>query len=64
MGYLLPASALILRLPKVDTDPAFEVVTVPPAKDLFPVFLATKALWAWTYANDEAYRARRAGAAA
>lgn len=64
MGYVLPATALILRLPKVDTDPAFEVVTVPPAQDLFPVFLATKALWAWTYANEEAYRNRRAGAAA
>lgn len=64
MGYVLPASALILRLPKVETDPAFEVVTVPPALDLFPVFLATKQLWQWTYANEEAYRARRAGAAA
>lgn len=64
MGYLLPASALILRLPKVETDPAFEVVTVPAAKDLFPVFLATKALWQWTYQNDQEYRSRRAGAAA
>jgi hypothetical protein len=64
MGYVLPASALIVRLPKVETDPAFEVVTVPPVMDLFPVFLAVKELWKWTYANDEAYRARRAGAAA
>jgi hypothetical protein len=64
MGFALPASALILRLPKVDTDPAFEVVTVPPARELFPVFLATKQLWAWTYQNDQDYRARRSGAAA
>lgn len=59
MGYVLPSAALIVRLPKVETDPAFEVVSVPPAADLLPTFLAVKELWKWTYANEEAYRARQ-----
>jgi hypothetical protein len=63
MGYVLPSTAVIVRLPKVDTDPEFEVVTVPPVADLFPVFLAVKELWKWSYANEEAYRARRSAAA-
>jgi hypothetical protein len=63
MGYVLPAEALIVRLPKVDTDPDFEVVTVPPVTELFPVFLAVKELWTWTYANEAAYRERRQKAA-
>jgi len=64
MGYAPTRAALIIRLPKVDTDPAFEVVTVPPVADLFPVFLAVKELWKWTYANDTAFRERRAKAVA
>lgn len=64
MGYVQPAAGLIVRLPKVVTDPDFEVQPVPPVADLFPVFLAVKELWKWTYANDEAYRARRAAAVA
>ncbi|HEY2979921.1 MAG TPA: PD-(D/E)XK nuclease family protein [Anaerolineales bacterium] len=59
MGYVAPAAGLIVRLPKTETDPAFEVVTVPPVTDLFPVFLAVKELWKWSYANEAAYRARR-----
>lgn len=60
MGYVSPAAGLIVRLPKVDTDPAFEVQTVPPVDELLPVFLAVKDLWKWSYKNDEAYRERRA----
>ena len=48
-----------VRLPKVETDPAFETQVVPATEGLMPVFLAVKTLWTWTYANDEAYRARR-----
>jgi hypothetical protein len=59
MGYLAPAAAVIVRLPKVDGDPAFEVQVVPPVADLFPVFLAAKALWTWTQGNEAAYRRRR-----
>jgi hypothetical protein len=50
--------AVIVRLPKVEGDPAFEVQVVPPVADLFPVFLAAKALWTWTHANEAAYRKR------
>jgi hypothetical protein len=60
MGHPVPTQALILRLPKVETDPAFEVGLVPPVDELFPVFLATKRLWEWTYQNEAAYRERRA----
>jgi len=61
MGYLPPAGGgLIVRLPKVESDPAFEVVAVPEAATLLPVFLAMKAVWAWMYQQDEAYRQRRA----
>jgi hypothetical protein len=44
---------------KVDTDPEFEIVETPPARELFPVFLAVKELWKWSYAQEAAYRARR-----
>lgn len=64
MGYAMPTAGLIVRLPKVDTDPEFETKEVPPVADLLPVFLATKTLWEWTYANEEAYRARQKKAVA
>ncbi len=64
MGYVTPSAGLIVRLPKVETDPAFEVGEVPPVMDLLPVFLATKTVWEWTYKNDEAYRERRKAAVA
>lgn len=61
MGHI-PADvpALILRLPKVDTDPEFEVAPSPPTADLLPTFLAVMVLWRWWFAHEEAYRARRA----
>lgn len=64
MGYVSPSAGLIVRLPKVDSDPAFETQAVPPIAELMPVFLAVRELWKWTYANEEAYRARRSGEAA
>ena len=45
-----------MRLPKVQTDPQFEAVAVPPAGPLFPVFLAVKQTWAWWWAQEEAGR--------
>jgi hypothetical protein len=59
MGYREPTDAIVLRLPKVASDPGFEAVPVPARADLFPVFLAAKALWAWQYANESKWRARR-----
>ena len=64
MGHSQPAGGLIVRLPKVQTDPAFEVAAVPPVAELFPVFQAVKQLWVWWYAQDEAWRKRQAGTAA
>jgi hypothetical protein len=63
MGHGRADGGLIVRLPKVTTDPGFEVAVVPPARDLFPTFCAVRQLWAWTHAQDEAYRARTRGAA-
>lgn len=47
MGYLAPAQALIVRLPKVLTEAAVEVQVAPSADALFPTFLAAKQLWTW-----------------
>ncbi len=59
MGYLPPAGgSVIVRLPKVESDAAFEVCQATPAAELFPVFLAVKRLWEWTWQQEQAYRAR------
>lgn len=63
MGHGRLDGGLIVRLPKTAADPGFEVAVVPPARSLFPTFLATRALWAWSFAQDELYRARRAAVA-
>jgi len=62
MGHTVAAAGAVVRLPKVQTDPAFEVGLVPPVPELFPTFLAAKVVWRWWYAQDEAYRQKRAGA--
>ena len=64
MGHSTPTGGLIVRLPKIQTDPAFEVAAVPPVVDLFPTFLAAKELWKWWFAQEEKYRARVAAAKA
>ncbi len=64
MGHDKPAGGLIVRLPKVQTDPAFEVAEVPSVTDLFPTFLAVKDVWRWWFAQEEAYRAKRKESAA
>lgn len=60
MGHTAAQGGLVVRLPKVQTDPAFEVGVVPPVAELLPTFLAVKSVWTWWYAQDEAYRQRRA----
>lgn len=58
MGHGLPeAGGLILRLPKVESDPSFEVGVVPPREELFPVFLSCIRLWRWWHANEAASKA-------
>lgn len=57
MGYA-PMGGLIVRLPKVASDPAFQVVPATPAAEALPTFLAAKALWTWQYAHEAKWRQR------
>lgn len=59
MGHGTSEGGLIVRLPKVQTDPAFEVVEVKSVEALFPTFLAVKDVWRWWYEAESAYRARQ-----
>jgi hypothetical protein len=59
MQSAVPEAGLIVRLPKVQTDPEFEVKDVPPVGDLMPTFLAVRKLWTWFYAQEQAYQASR-----
>ena len=59
MGHLVPQAGVVVRLPKNQTDPAFETRPVPDADELFRVFLSVIELWKWSYANEEAYRCRQ-----
>jgi hypothetical protein len=58
MGHGAPVGGLIVRLPRVQSDPQFEVAMVPPSSELFPVFLAIKQVWEWWYAKELEGRAR------
>jgi hypothetical protein len=58
MGHGRVDGGLIVRLPKVSSDPAFSVHVVPPARELFPVFLACRQIWAWTEQQEQARRTR------
>jgi hypothetical protein len=52
MGHGDPVQGLIVRLPKLETDPDFEVKECPPEKDCMEVFLNAKKLWEWSQKND------------
>lgn len=58
MGHGRVDGGLIVRLPKTAQDPGFEVAVVPPARELFPVFLAVRQLWDWQFQQEQAYQAR------
>lgn len=66
LGHGVPEAGLIVRLPKQEQDPAFEVATVPPVAELFPVFQAVHRVWQWWFAEEQrsraAWEARRATA--
>lgn len=64
MGHGHPVGGLIVRLPKIQSDPAFEVVEVPPVADLFPTFLAVKDVWRWWHQQEVAYQEKRKAGAA
>lgn len=52
MGHADPVAGLIVRLPKSETDPEFEVKECPPEKECMDIFLSTRKLWAWIQEND------------
>jgi hypothetical protein len=54
-----PVWGAVVRFPKVETDPAFEVVLIPPAEQdvLFNAFLAVKHVWDWQQAQKAAREA-------
>lgn len=55
MGHLSPSGGLIVRLPKIQSDPAFEVADTPAVSELLPVFLAVKAVWVWWFAQERGH---------
>lgn len=60
MGHQAATQGYIVRLPKVDTDPEFEVGEVPPVEILWPTFLAVLRVWKWWHEGERAYQERRA----
>lgn len=68
MGHDLPeGGGLIVRLPKTEIDPAFEVHPCASIEDSLPVFLSALRLWQWWHAAEQASRAawkRKQGSAA
>ncbi len=60
MGHVTPQAGYIVRLPKVEADPAFEVGTVPPMDELWPSFVHVLGVWKWWHAGEVAYAEKRA----
>lgn len=55
-----PLQGIIVRLPKVETDPEFEAYTILEDEDyLYSNFLRAKGLWEWQYENDNEYWDKR-----
>lgn len=52
MGHGDPVQGIIVRLPKVETDPEFEAVEALPERECFDVFLHALNLWQWTTKMD------------
>lgn len=63
MGHGNPVKGYIVRLPKVETDPQFEVVEAEDEDASFDVFRAAKELWKWAQAKEAEYEAKRDAAA-
>ena len=53
MGHGDPKVGLVVRLPKVATDPTFEVMWCPPEQEAFDNFLHAKRLWEWAQVHDK-----------
>jgi hypothetical protein len=59
MGHGDPAQGLIVRLPKTETDPAFEVVEAKPEGPMFQIFLDTMNVWKWAQVAESEYQAKK-----
>lgn len=59
MGHGPAERGMIVRLPKNENDPAFEIAESPSVQDLFPTFKATIELWKWWFQAEIAYQERR-----
>lgn len=59
MGHGDPKQGLIVRLPKVETDPNFEVVAAKPENLMFPKFLDTMSVWKWAQEMEADYQAKK-----
>jgi hypothetical protein len=53
MGHGDPVQGIIVRLPKVDTDPQFEAAEALPEKECFDAFMHSLLLWHWTTKMDK-----------
>ncbi len=53
MGHGDPKVGLIVRLPKVATDPTFDVMWCPDETESFDNFLHAKRLWEWAQKHDK-----------
>lgn len=51
-------AGMIVRLPKVESDPKFEAVEVPDLEGNFRAFLAALDLWRWQQEREVEYRAK------
>lgn len=58
MGLGNPERAIVLRLPKVETDPEFEAVEITDIDKHFKAFLSAQQLWRWNYEQEQEYRAK------
>lgn len=56
MGLFNSRRAIVLRLPKIESDPEFEAVEVTDLGYHFESFLHAAALWRWNYEQEQAYR--------
>lgn len=56
MGHGDPKQGLIVRLPKVESDPDFEVVAARPENLMFPKFLDTMSVWTWAQEMEAEYQ--------
>lgn len=59
MGHGNPVKGFIVRLPKVDTDPSFEVVEADPEEESLKVFLHVKEMWQWNQAKEKLYEEKK-----